>query len=212
MVIGLLAIIAIPTVDGVSHAISAQKDIEKRKADAKRMAKFHIDVYCDAPSSLLPQIHQHRLVLHHSRVYLGPIGATNPCKEGYVAEAFYIEYPDPERVPEVLGLVSQVQVDPPLLNWLYVDKDTMELRYGNKSASIEHRVGPWDWSEDEEGVEFEKDDKFAAVEVNVGGKKRWQVYWDDKENGLQGHVPKGKRKFGISLERTMIVVEEQEKK
>ena len=49
---------------------------------------------------------------------------------------------DNQRVPVPLGLVSQVAVDPPLLNWIYVDKDTMEVKYGNKTASVSSQRWP----------------------------------------------------------------------
>ena len=199
--IGLLLITAIPVVTGASLSISEQKKRDAHKADAKRMLKFHIDVYCEATSSRLREIHEHRLVLKDGKVFLGPIEALNPCEQGYVAEAFYIEYPDTERVPVPLGLVSQVADNPPLLNWLYVDKDTMELRYGNKSTSIVHHVGPWNWTEDEEGITFDETEAFTAVETERG---QWQLYVDMDDDGLSKYVPKGKRKFGISLERTLV--------
>ncbi|KIY02102.1 uncharacterized protein Z520_02240 [Fonsecaea multimorphosa CBS 102226] len=202
MVIGLLILTSIPTVTGVAQAIHGQKKHKEREKDARRMQKFYIDVYCEAQSSRTREIHDKRLVLRDDRVWIGPHEALNPCKEGYVAEAFYIEYPDNERVPVPIGLVSQVRDDPPLLNWIYVDKDTMEIKYGNKSASIEHHVGPWDWTEDEEGITFDETEAFVAVEDP--STRQWQLYYDMDNDGLSRFVPKGRRKFQISLERTLI--------
>ncbi|KIW90045.1 uncharacterized protein Z519_09476 [Cladophialophora bantiana CBS 173.52] len=202
MVIGLLILTSIPTVTGVAQAIHGQKKHKEREKDAKRMQKFYIDVYCEAQSSRTREIHEKRLVLRDDRVWIGPHEALNPCKEGYVAEAFYIEYPDNERVPVPIGLVSQVRDDPPLLNWIYVDKDTMELKYGNKSASIEHHVGPWDWTEDEEGITFDDSEAFTAVEDP--STRQWQIYYDMDNDGLGRFVPKGRRKFQVSLERSLI--------
>lgn len=96
MVIGLLILTSIPTVTGVAQAISAQKTRDERQKDEKRMKKFHIDVYCEAVSSRTKEIHEKRLVLRDDRVWIGPREALNPCPEGYVAECFYIEYPDNE--------------------------------------------------------------------------------------------------------------------
>jgi hypothetical protein len=101
-----------------------------------------------------------------------------------------------------MGLVSQVRADPPLLNWIYVDKNTMELRYGNKTASIEHHVGPWDWTEDEQGITFEGTDAFWAVEDPAT--RQWSLYYDMENDGLSRFVPKGRRKFQIGLRRTMM--------
>lgn len=44
MVIGLLAITAIPTVTGVAMGVSEQRKANERKNDERRMAKFNIDV------------------------------------------------------------------------------------------------------------------------------------------------------------------------
>lgn len=104
MVIGLLMVAAIPTVTGVAQAISAQKTQKEREKDAKRMKKFHIDVECDAEDSTVGGIHGHRLVLQNDRVWVGPPQALNPCPAGYVAEAFYIEYPDNEVRSGMTGL------------------------------------------------------------------------------------------------------------
>ncbi|ETI23911.1 hypothetical protein G647_05718 [Cladophialophora carrionii CBS 160.54] len=201
-VVGLLILTAIPTVTGICQAVHGQKEHKQREKDARRMQKFYIDVYCEAQSSRTREIHEKRLVLRDGRVWIGPHEALNPCEDGYVIEAFYIEYPDNERVPVPLGLVSQVQEDPPLLNWIYVDKDTMELKYGNKSASIEHHVGPWDWTEDEEGITFDETEAFTAVEDPAT--RKWQLYYDMDDDGLSRFVPKGRRKFQVSLERTLI--------
>ena len=80
----------------------------------------------------------------------------------------------------------------------------MELRYGNKSASIAHHIGPWDWTEDETVVTINDIEGFTAVET-VPGSKKWQVYLDNDEDGLSRYVPKGRQKLRIKLERTLMV-------
>ena len=96
MVIGLLILTAIPTITGVGQAYSAQKTEDERKKDAIRMKKFYIDVNCDSNYPRARELHEKRLVLKDDKVWIGAHGALNPCPEGYVAEAFYIEYPDNE--------------------------------------------------------------------------------------------------------------------
>lgn len=107
-----------------------------------------------------------------------------------------------QRTPVPLGLVSQTRADPPLLNWIYVDKDTMEVKYGNKTASIEHHVGPWDWSDDERVIIFDDAAQFTAVQDPAT--RRWQLYQDMKEDGLAGYIPKGRRKVQVNLIRTLM--------
>ena len=160
MVIGLLVLAAIPTVTGVSFATSEQRKARDRLKDEKWMRRFTCYVYCDSPSSRAKELHGGRLVLRDGRVYISPpqsqahtqtqsqsektkaSAKPKPNISGYLGSFFYIEYPDPRRKPVVRGLVSQVRDDPPLLNWIYIDRTTMELKYGNRTASIDHYVGP----------------------------------------------------------------------
>ena len=99
-----------------------------------------------------------------------------------------------------------VSNNPPAMNWIYVDKNTLELKYGNRTQSREHHVGPWDWTDDQSGMMIEDWEGFAAVEEEEG---IWAVYYDRKDNGLKGVVDPGKTVAQISLERQLI--EEPEK-
>lgn len=78
----------------------------------------------------------------------------------------------------------------------------MELKYGNKTASIAHHIGPWDWTEDEEGIVIAERERFTAVQDPKTHK--WQLYFDVDEDGLSSYVPKGRRKYQISLQRMLI--------
>ena len=140
-----------------------------------------------------------------------------PTEQLHDFEGFFIEYPDEDRPkPAPIGLVSKVADNPPLLNWIYIDKDTSEIRHGNRTVSRPHRVGHWGWSNDDEadynddedpgGVDFDGDEKFVAVEPGKGDAEgRWEVWWDEHDNHLQDRSEiKGRKVFGISLERKFI--------
>lgn len=134
---------------------------------------------------------------------------------------FYIQYPDDDRFPPERGLVSTISDDPPMLNWIYCDRATYELRYGNRSASIEHIVGAWDWTEDESCVTLDGFEGFVAVdesstmsekewEKTEWGKEglRWAVYFDVDDNGLKNH--KGKKStLEVTFERKLQSEEDQ---
>ena len=226
MVIGLLTLAAIPVVTGVAEGVSHQRSALERKEDDRRMKKFYMDVYCEAKSAKTKNVHGRRVVLRDGKVWIDEHLPALRAKEAYSAKAFFLQYPDEEvrylvlrdlaargliaeqRSPPPLGLVSQVADDPPLLNWIYVHKDTMEVRYGNRSDSREHLVGPWDWTEDDDengewnkGVMFDGWEGFTAVEDDAG---EWQVYYDKNDDGLKGFVAAERKKLQISLERTMV--------
>lgn len=96
MVIGLLILTAIPTVTGVSQAMSAQKSKDEREKDERRMRKFYIDVRYQGNSTQASEIDRGRIVLKDDRLWVGPQEVDTEGAYGYVAQAFYIEYPDPE--------------------------------------------------------------------------------------------------------------------
>jgi hypothetical protein len=139
-----------------------------------------------------------------------------PTREMRRFEGFFIEYPDENRKPAPMGMVSQVEDDPPLLNWIYINQDTCEVRHGNRTASRPHWVGNWSPASQEEdepgededpgGVALEGDEKFVAVEPVKGDKEgRWEVMWDEDEDGLRGlDGVRGRRVLHISLEREFV--------
>lgn len=139
------------------------------------------------------------LWLCNDKVYISegpppPLGLTDP---GHPFEGFYINFPREPEKP--MGLVSMSSKAPPAMGWVYVDRDTRELRYGNRSTSMPHIVGEWDWTEDEVGVLLQGVEAFVAVEEQEGV---WAVYWDRKGDGKG--LPKGKRVLEISVERRPI--------
>ncbi|KAF7511010.1 hypothetical protein GJ744_005556 [Endocarpon pusillum] len=195
--LGLLTLTAIPTVIGVSQGVSQQRAENASKADEKRMAKFYVEAQCESSSTRAREVRGKRVVLRDGKAYL----SSSSNKPSYTLCAFYIEYPDEERKPAPLGLVSQVADDPPMLNWIYVDKNTMELKHGNRSQSREHHVGPWDWTEEDQiGLTFEGWEGFVAVQDDVG---EWQLFFDRNDDGLKDFVGKKRRKLEVTLERIM---------
>lgn len=68
MVLGLLILAGIPTTIAVAEGIAEQKQPEEEEDDPKRMAKFHINVYCDAKSRSTKLINGKRCVLRDNKV------------------------------------------------------------------------------------------------------------------------------------------------
>jgi len=83
----------------------------------------------------------------------------------------------------------------------------MELKYGPRVEAREHVVGPWDWTEDEEGagLMLDGEESLVAVEEKRGG-LGWALYWDPDDNRLKDYeVGRKKRVLRCSLERRMVV-------
>ncbi|ODH20727.1 hypothetical protein ACO22_05809 [Paracoccidioides brasiliensis] len=205
MVLGIFTITAIPTVVGVSQGVSEQRKENQRQGDEKRLEKFYLDVFCDTNSDAARGLYGRRMVLRDNKIYLDSPSSEARSIPSHTAEAFYIAYPDDQRKP-TLGLVSTISADPPMLNWIYLDRHTLELKYGNRTQSREHFVGPWDWTEDEMRLTLHEIEEFAAVEEEEGV---WAVYFDWDGDGLKGSVRREKKVVEISLERHMVKAEDE---
>ncbi|KAF2006413.1 hypothetical protein P154DRAFT_422987 [Amniculicola lignicola CBS 123094] len=218
------SVIAIPVVTGIAEGVQEQKKQNEEAANETRMIKFNIYVHCEDEHELADDIDEGIIVLRHNKVWVVPrdIEARKPIppKQGLTPElhafaGFFIQYPDDERCPVERGLVSTISDDPPVLNWIYVNNDTYALAYGNRTASITHMVGAWDWTDDERYIMLDGFEGFIAVDEGIDpstewGKEglRWAVYFDNDDDGLK--KKKGKRRaFEIGLERVCQSAEEQ---
>ena len=93
---------------------------------------------------------------------------------GHPFTGYYFMYPSEEQK---LGLVSTIAEDPPMLNWIFVDKDNNLLRHGARGDTLGgHVIGPWNWTDDEEWLTLDKDDShFIAVLLP---NDKWTIAWD----------------------------------
>ncbi|KAF2763491.1 hypothetical protein EJ05DRAFT_472382 [Pseudovirgaria hyperparasitica] len=201
----------IPVVTGVAEGVHHQRNQNAEAADDTRMVKFYLDSFCTPNTPQGREVNASIVVLRGDRLWLSPTDETSGLPvdgSHHPFTGFYIQYPDEERSPPQRGLVSTISVDPPMLNWIYVDRETLGLRYGNRTASIAHVVGPWDWTDDEVGVTLEGWEGFCAVEVpeedRLDGLK-WALYYDidnDKMGG--GEMVGGATVLQVSLERRIL--------
>ena len=182
----------IATVTGVAEGVHHQKQQNREAANEKRMEKFHVNVFCSARHARAREIDGGMVVLRDERAWIARVdpatgeptdaeAASHPCA------AFYLTYPG-ETQPRPRGLVSTIAKDPPMLNWLYVDKDTSEVRYGNRTTSMDHVVGDWDWTDEnvEEGAEErKKTDAGWVMETKdaKSGKGQWKKDKDEEVKG-----------------------------
>ena len=101
---------------------------------------------------------------------------------GHKFTGYYFTYPSEAQQ---LGLVSTIADDPPILNWLFVDKDTNMVRHGGRQDTLGgHTVGPWHWSDDEQWLTLEGDSsRFVAVQME---NKKWAVALDRDSSFSKG--------------------------
>ncbi|KAK5701026.1 hypothetical protein LTR97_005545 [Elasticomyces elasticus] len=198
---------------GVAQGVQEQHKQNADAANQTRALKFHIDIHIDPErrKGKIAALQDGTVTLHHDKLW---IEAKDP-KTGWPVDAthhpftgFYIAYPDNDR-PSTRGLVSTIAVDPPMLNWIYIDKDTYCLSYANRSGSIMHHVGSFDWtSEDNDSsILFDDWEGFMAVEEEEG---KWALYFDMDDDGLK-KKRKDKKAVEVSLVRRVVTGQEVNK-
>lgn len=215
----------IGVVTGVGQGVSQQQKANEEAKNANpesRMVKFHVDASVDSSLRKSPAysfLNGGMVVLRDDKLWIEEKTSDTLMpkrKSSHPFTGFFLQYPDEARVPPLRGLVSTITADPPMLNWVYVDKDTYELKYSNRSGSIEHIVGDWDWTDefDDSCLSFDGWEPFVAVEeknhLDEEGRPRWSLYVDYEDDGLK-KVKKGRKTLEVILERRVITDQEYNK-
>lgn len=94
--------------------------------------------------------------------------------------------------------MSTIADDPPQLNWIYVDRDTYEVKYGLKVDAEGHHTGPWNVSPIDRRLTFDGWEGFTVVEEEEG---IWALYFDIEDDGLEGKIPLTQRIMEVELTR-----------
>ncbi|KAL6705969.1 hypothetical protein ACN47E_006248 [Coniothyrium glycines] len=219
-----LTLAGIPISIGANEAVHQQRLLDEEAEAEERQEEFYLDVFCDAQSKKKDEVNGAIVVLRDGKVRLWPRDPDTGLPEQDVGEdevvqpfrGFYLPFPDedlphrPIPAAPVLGLVTIVPPSPqsknnkPRLNWVYADKHTRELRYGPRVEAKKHVVGPWDWTEDEQGLTLEDEECLVAVEEERGG-YGWALYWDREDDALKGQgTGMEKRVLRCSIERRLV--------
>jgi hypothetical protein len=111
---------------------------------------------------------------------------------------YFLPYPEQDWGREGEGFVSTISDDPPQLNWIYIDADTYEVKYGTRLVSEPHLVGPWDCTKIDKRITWEGWEGFTAVREGPG---EWALYFDREDDGLRDKVVAEKRVIEIELTR-----------
>ena len=210
----LVATTGISVTTGVAQGVSEQKKANADASNQTRMLKFHADVRIDPSvrNGKGGELNDYIVTLTKDKLWLEPKSKITRLPEDvshHPFTGFYIAYPDDDR-PYTRGLVSTISVDPPMLNWIYIDKDTLEVKYASRSGSIAHHVGSFDWTSEDSAdscITFDEYEGFIAVEESVG---QWALYFDLEDDGLKEHK-KGRRTVEVSLQRRVISDQETNK-
>ncbi|KAJ7580277.1 hypothetical protein C8J56DRAFT_962736 [Mycena floridula] len=203
--IPLAAVSTSTSVVAISQGVSAQQSGGGQGAGAEadpkedpRLAKFSLRASCQADSPARGDVDGKIVVLRNQKLYLDDSDpAHRTFEDGHPFSGFYLDYPVGKKP---MGLVSTISKDPPELNWIYADSDTLEVKYGNKSASQNHIPGPWDWTDDQSALMLDGWEGFVALEESPGV---WGLHYDRDDDHLR-KIRANRRVVEISLNRRIL--------
>ncbi|RGP75702.1 hypothetical protein FLONG3_5679 [Fusarium longipes] len=194
----LLALTVCPAMLGTQEAIRQSQS--KTKREEHRGRRCNLVVSCVKPSIRSRDINNKLVVLKDSKLYIAnehPLYNHDPknhISKGYAFSGYFLPFPDSEYE----GLVTTISDDPPFLNWIYIDKNTYEVKYGVRADTEGHITGPFDCTKQDRRMMCEGWEGFCAVEELPG---IWALYYDRDDDGLRSKVAMGTRVLEVELTR-----------
>ncbi|KAH8816625.1 hypothetical protein F5884DRAFT_853060 [Xylogone sp. PMI_703] len=213
MVLGIItSIAACPAIIGTTEAIHQGQRQNKR--EQARGQKSNLLVTCSDPCKKATDVNGGTIVLKDGKLYATTVNpkakfsadthpeadSERPNQFGHLFAGYFFPYPEKKWGKGGDGYVTTIADDPPQLNWVFVDKDTYEVRYGLRKDAEEHLVGPWTCTPIDRRLTFDGWEGFMVVETERDS-GIWQLYFDVDDDGLDEKVPLDKRVMEIELTR-----------
>ncbi|KAF5026830.1 hypothetical protein F66182_1023 [Fusarium sp. NRRL 66182] len=194
----LLALTVCPAMLGTQEAIRQSQ--AKTRREEHRGRRCNLVVSCVKPSIRSRDINNKLIVLKDSKLYIAnqhPLYNHDPknnVSKGYALSGYFLPFPDTEYE----GLVTTISDDPPFLNWIYIDRNTYQVKYGVRADTEGHITGPFDCTKQDRRMTCEGWEGFCAVEELPG---IWSLYYDRDDDGLKSKVAMGTRVLEVELTR-----------
>ncbi|KAI0417240.1 hypothetical protein F5X98DRAFT_375107 [Xylaria grammica] len=186
----LTFLVAFATVFGASEAIKHIQSDARRKEHRSR--KNNLIVRCLKSCQYSSILEGRRVVLSGDKLYIDT-GTHWAGEFGHPFAGYYLPYPD----SSASGLVSTICDEPPIMNWIYVDRWSYELKFGNRSWADDNFPIPWDCSRQDRRLTFGGWEGFLAVKEG----DFWALYFDVDEDHLKGKVAEGTPVLEVELIR-----------
>jgi hypothetical protein len=204
MVLGLLLMAGLPTAVGVTTGVAkAGGNPVDEEREAEMGKESRLSVYCDLNTARGKKLHGKPLLLSKGKIVVGVDDEQQQEQaEGMQFKGFFNTFPTEDEDPKPRGFVCVGLGQPPEVGFLYIDRDTSEIKYGNRSTSTPHIHGSWNMTEDGENILLEEEELFVAVKGKTGV---WSLYWDKNDDGSA--MPTGRPAIPVSIERKVIDTE-----
>lgn len=112
---------------------------------------------------------------------------------GHPFAGYYLAYPD----AKYSGLVSTISDDPPIMNWIYIDRDSYEVKFGTRPYAEHNYNGPFDCTRQDRRLTFGGWEGFLVVQEG----DFWALYFDRDNDLLKSKVQEGTPVLEVELFR-----------
>lgn len=187
----LIATITAPGLLGSQEAIRQSQSKEKR--EEHRARRCNLIATCVKSSNRSREINGRQIVLRNGKLWIDT-GTEDGSPLGHPYAGYYLPYPDTKYE----GLVTTITDAAPIMNWVYVDKETCEVKYGVRAEAQPHLTGPFDCTRQDRRLTFDGWEGWCAVEQAPG---LWGLYFDLDDDGLRSRLEPGTRVLEIELSR-----------
>ncbi|TVY59336.1 hypothetical protein LCER1_G000745 [Lachnellula cervina] len=167
-------LVGMSAIFGTAEAIKETRS--KARRSEHRSRKCNLVVRCPNSSQYSALLDNRRVVLSGDKLYVDTNTSLN-TPFGHPFAGYYHPYPD----TPYSGLISTISDDPPMMNWIYVDRDTYELKFGARPYAEHNFKGPWDCTRQERRLTFGGWEGFCVVLEESGF---WGVHFDIDQNAL----------------------------
>ncbi|PMD43038.1 hypothetical protein L207DRAFT_526252 [Hyaloscypha variabilis F] len=154
--------VGLATIFGTSEGIRQSQAMARR--DEHRSRRCNILARCTKSSQYSCLVEGKRLVLSGDKLYVDT-GIIHDEPFGHPFSGYFLPYPE----TKYSGLVSSISDDPPIMNWVYIDRETYEVKFGTRPHAEHNFNGPFDCTREERRLNFGGWEGFVVVkEGNFG--------------------------------------------
>ncbi|KAH8651398.1 hypothetical protein BX600DRAFT_363266, partial [Xylariales sp. PMI_506] len=185
-------IIAFSAMFGTAEAIRNTQAQSRRNEHRSR--KNNLTVHIPKSSQYSPILEGRAVVLSGDKLYIDT-GTDYEAAFGHPFAGYFLEFPEQKYA----GLVSTICDEPPIMNWIYVDRDTHEVKFGTRAWAEPNFSGPFDCTRQDRRLTFGGWEGFFAVKEGGGF---WALYFDIDQDRLRSKIPEGTPVLDVELIRT----------
>ncbi|THV49902.1 hypothetical protein BGAL_0174g00200 [Botrytis galanthina] len=188
----LIALATAPALLATNEAIRQGQTKDRKEEHHAR--RCNLIASCVEASPLSLEVDHKQIVPRDSKLYINK-NMNDPTLHPFAG--YYLPYPDSNYE----GLVSITIYVDPVMNWIYVDRETYEVKYGVRLYAQPNITGPFDCTRQDRRLTLEGWEGFCTVKEEANGEETgmWTLYYDRDDDRLVKKLGKNKKVVEIEL-------------